>query len=208
METRVIRSNTPANQVETLWRWITQTGEPRANAAALTRLANKPFLHVQGDVHDYLFAVGLGGTRGGDLEDLLTHDVLGCRFVPTVRYYRPRPRDVHAQGFTGITFLDLAVLLIRLEAWGVPIDPAPAVAIAKARIPQGDHDMLTHGELTVHWWEKARHKMRDVYVAAASLPGREAQQARTRAGYHAAIGPNGLVVRGPAVGASAVQQAA
>ncbi|MBK8639830.1 MAG: hypothetical protein IPN92_16720 [Chromatiaceae bacterium] len=193
-----INNNDQAHAVRGLWCALQRTSEhglvPKAVPAA--RLAD---------------IVRQGGAAGWQIEDLLID--LGAPWEISARWpemarlaeapvqclrWRPSGRSNRASGVDGLTLADLAGFVIRLESWGLPVDPTELVAAILPTVKT--KKLLTDRELRAYWWTSERHRLRDLLRFAAPIPEKDRGVLTLPSGYRAAAHADGLVIAGPKFG--------
>ncbi len=152
-----------------------------------------------------------GGAAGWQVEDLLIG--LGAPWEISARWqemaklatvpvqcllWRPSGRSDRTSGGDGLTLADLTGLVIRLESWGLPVDPTELVAATLPTIK--GKGLLTDRELRALWWRQERHRYQDLIQFQAPIPEEERGVVTLASGYRAAAHADGLVIAGPRYG--------
>ena len=152
-----------------------------------------------------------GGAANWQIEDLLGEvnapyevrihwrDLARLAEVPVqTLLWRPSGRSDCTSGGDGLTLADLAALLIRLESWGLAVDPGELVAAALPTLKT--KKLLTERELRVLWWRSERHRTKDLVRFPAAITAVEWGHLALPSGYRAACCARGLVIAGPKIG--------
>lgn len=111
-------------------------------------------------VEDLIYAQGCRSWVPGGL------DTCDAFEVPQQSVFRrPGARAVECIGFREVRAADLAVLLMRMERYGLPVDPAPLVAALLPAIRR--QKVVTDADLRVLWFAQERHRSVPVTMAVA-----------------------------------------
>ena len=152
-----------------------------------------------------------GGAAGWQIEDLLGElnapyearihwrDLALLAEVPVqTLLWRPSGRSDCTSGGDGLTLEDLTALLIRMESWGLGVDPAALVAAVLPTLKT--KKLLTERELRALWWRAERHRTKDLARFPAAIAAVEWGHLALPSGYRAACCAQGLVIAGPKIG--------
>lgn len=112
--------------------------------------------------------------------------------------WRPSGRSDCTSGGDGLTLPDLAALLIRLESWGLAVDPTELVAAVLPTLKT--KKLLTERELRALWWRSERHRTKGLVRFPAAFAATEWGHLALPSGYRAACCARGLVIAGPRIG--------
>jgi hypothetical protein len=89
--------------------------------------------------------------------------------------------------------------VIRLESWGLPVDPTELVVATLPTLKP--KRLLTDRELRVLWHPQEQHGYRDIIRFQAPIPEEERGSLVFPSGYRAAAHADGLVIASPKIGA-------
>lgn len=187
--------------VVNLWHALERTSELLAKSAPIRYRASKRISDIARQ----------GGAAGWQIEDLLAEmgtpweisarwrDMARLAGVPVqTLLWRPSGSSDRTSGGEGLVLADLADLVIRLESWGIPVEPAELVTAALQTIKQ--KNLMTESELRVYWWKAERHRLRDLVHFQADMPAGARGVVSLPTGYRAASNSRGLVIAGPRIG--------
>jgi hypothetical protein len=152
-----------------------------------------------------------GGAAGWQVEDLLLdlgvpwearvhwRDLAQLAAIPVqTLFWKPTGRANSTGGGDGLTLPDLAGLIIRLESWGVPVDPTELVGAVLPLLKT--RKLLTESELRVFWWKAERHRLRDLIQFKVDTPSTERGIVSLPSGHRAVCHSRGMVIAGPRIG--------
>jgi hypothetical protein len=201
---------------------MSETVTPHAIAGLWTAL-QKPDLVGSGRGADQIYrkAVARGWTPRISVESLIyatapallavstpcalrVDDVLTAFEVPLKLFFRhPENGDDASIGIEAVNVIDLAHLLIKLEATGFAVDPAPLCAMLRRRLRSREH--LDLAEMAVWWHPKEQYRSAPQILATGdrSTWGDRAEELTMPSGYRAELfrsadgEPTALVVMAP-----------
>lgn len=168
----------PARLVHGIWSAI-QDGAEHAKPDALAQFVARhgAAVHVPGyAVDDLLHDLGLGAVASA-MDGLSSLEIATETLFP-----RPDRHDTGSIGTTYVRLAEVAALLIRLESFGLAVDPEPLVAAIRPALAKQDY--LTGAELGVWWFTRERHRFDPVtLVADVARPFPRSAELTTAAGY-------------------------
>lgn len=128
------------------------------------------------------------------LDALTIRELLAAFEIPLQwTFRRPRRGETGGLGVEMVSAIDLAHLLIQLEATGFLVDPAPLCEALRPQLRTREH--MTGAEIAVWWHPKEQHRSAPKILATGPREtwGRRSEELTTPAGYCADLyrGPDG-----------------